>query len=157
MLEIERKFLIEAEADEWRAQAVRSFPIVQGYFQRGGDASVRVRITGNTANLNIKGPGGLGRAEYTYDIPVQDAEELMSSFCGTRIVAKTRYIVPAENGLVWEIDEYHGRHAGHFTAELELPAEDTPYNRPKWLGREVTGIPQYFNAALAESGKWPEE
>ena len=158
MLEIERKFLIAPEEDSWRHQVIKSYPIYQGYFERCGDASVRIRISGSKANINIKGPGGIGRAEYTYDIPLQDAEEMMEKFCGNRVVKKTRYLVPAaEEGLVWEIDEYHGPFAGHLTAELELPAEDTPYTRPAWLGREVNGIPEYFNAALAAAGKWPED
>ena len=159
MLEIERKFLISPQDDSWRREVIKSYPIFQGYFKNGGAeaASVRIRITGDKGNLNIKGPGGIGRAEYSYSIPLSDAQDMMERFCGDRVVKKTRYLVPAaEKGLTWEIDEYHGAFAGHYTAELEIPSEDTPFTKPAWLGREVTGQAQYLNAALANAQRWPD-
>ena len=159
MLEIERKFEVPAEQVGWRAQAVKSFPIVQGYFGGHGAASVRVRISGDDkANLNIKSNDvGISRLEYEYPVPVADAREMLRHFCGDRVVEKTRYIVPAtEEGLFWEIDEYHGPLEGHFTAELEIPDEDFQFSRPTWLGIERTGDPRFTNAALAAAQCWPQ-
>lgn len=161
MLEIERKFEVNASRSEWRGQVVRSFPIVQGYFAAAGEggASVRVRIRGDDkANLNIKSNDvGICRQEYEYPIPVEDAREMLRQFCGGRVIEKTRHIVPAaEAGLCWEIDEYHGAFAGHLTAELEIPSADFDFVRPEWLGGERTGDPRFTNAALAQSQCWPE-
>lgn len=159
MIEIERKFEVPSDRKEWRKQSIRSFRIVQGYFGGQGAASVRVRITGDAdANLNIKSSeGGLSRLEYEYPIPVEEAREMLRSFCAGRLVEKTRYIVPAaEAGLRWEIDEYHGPLAGHFTAEIELPEPDFPFERPGWLGVERTGDPRFNNAGLAHAQAWPE-
>ncbi|MBP5300659.1 MAG: CYTH domain-containing protein [Victivallales bacterium] len=138
---------------------MRSFPIVQGYFSGQGEASVRVRISGDSkANLNIKSNTvGIKRLEYEYPVPVEEARELLENFCGGRVVRKTRHVVPAGNGLVWEIDEYHGPFAGHFTAEIEVPGEETAFERPEWLGRERTGDPRFTNAALALAQRWPDE
>ena len=159
MLEIERKFEVPAEQDGWRMQVVKSFSIVQGYFENHGRASVRVRIVGDsTANLNIKDNSvGISRAEYEYPVPIEDAREMLRRFCNGRIVEKTRHLVPAaEAGLYWEIDEYHGPFEGHFTAELEIPTEDFSFQRPAWLGVERTGNPRFTNAALAVTQCWPQ-
>lgn len=159
MLEIERKFEVPAVQTVWREQVVRSFPIIQGYFSGQGDASVRVRISeDNKANLNIKSNSlGASRLEYEYQIPVEEAREMLRNFCARRIVEKTRHIVPAvESGLCWEIDEYHGPFEGHFTAELEIPSEDFAFQRPGWLGVERTGDSRFTNAALAIAQCWPE-
>jgi adenylate cyclase len=160
MLEIERKFEVSGNTDDWRRQVVKSFSIVQGYFENHGAASVRVRIGGDTtANLNIKDNSvGISRAEYEYPVPIEEAREMLSRFCDGRIVEKTRHLVPAdEAGLCWEIDEYHGPFEGHFTAELEIPTEDFIFQRPAWLGIERTGDPRFTNAALAATQCWPEE
>ncbi|MBO4620212.1 MAG: CYTH domain-containing protein [Victivallales bacterium] len=159
MLEIERKFEVPTEQDGWRMQVVKSFSIVQGYFENHGRASVRVRIVGDsTANLNIKDNSvGISRAEYEYPVPIEDAREMLRRFCNGRIVEKTRHLVPAaEAGLYWEIDEYHGPFEGHFTAELEIPTEDFSFQRPAWLGVERTGNPRFTNAALAVTQCWPQ-
>ena len=74
---------------------------------------------------------------------------MLREFCGSRIVEKIRYLVPAGDGLVWEIDEYCGLNSGLFTAEIELPSEDVVFRRPRWLGREVSGDPDYTNGALS--------
>ena len=157
MLEIERKFELVPGREEWRMATVRSFPIVQGYFSGQGEASVRVRISGDaSANLNIKSSTvGLRRLEYEYPIPVEEARELLENFCAGRVVEKTRHLVPAENGLTWEIDEYHGPFEGHFTAEIEVPDESTAFARPVWLGAERTGDARFANAALAIAQRWP--
>ena len=161
MLEIERKFEVGSDQATWRSQVVRSFPIVQGYFADAGQggASVRVRISGeDKANLNIKSnDAGICRLEYEYPIPVEDACEMLRDFCRGRVIEKTRHVVAAaETGLCWEIDEYHGAFAGHFTAEIEIPSADFDFVRPEWLGVERTGDPRFTNAALAQSQRWPE-
>lgn len=158
MLEIERKFEVSADHSEWRDQVVRSFPIVQGYFAGMGNASVRVRISGeNKANLNIKSNEvGISRLEYEYPIPVAEAREMLKQFCAGRVIEKTRHVVPAaEEELCWEIDEYHGPFEGHFTAELEIPTAEFAFQKPAWLGMERTGDPRFTNAALAISQCWP--
>ena len=159
MLEIERKFEISSSSEDWRKSVVRSFRIVQGYFSGQGEASVRVRISGEgKANLNIKSnEPGIRRLEYEFPIPVSEARELLGNFCRGRLVEKTRHLVPAGNGLTWEIDEYHGPFAGHFTAEIELPGENATFARPPWLGPERTGDPRFTNAALALAQTWPNE
>lgn len=156
MIEIERKFLVEDGA--WRSQVTRSVEIVQGYFQRAGNASVRIRVIGDSANLNIKGRVvGCARKEFEYPIPVAEAQEMLRLFCAGRVVAKTRHFVPAaEPGLQWEIDEYHGPFEGHFTAELEIPSEDFVFQRPEWLGEEKTADRRFGNGWLAAAQCWPE-
>jgi adenylate cyclase len=144
-IEIERKFLLDG--DGWRASTQRSLRMVQGYL--GGElCSVRVRIEGAEARLNIKSRTlGAVRAEYEYPLPVADAEDMLARFCPER-VEKTRHYVPF-GGRLWEIDEFAGRNAGLVVAELELAAVDEIFDRPSWLGREVTDDPRYYNTALA--------
>lgn len=157
--EIERKFLVKN--DDWRSQATANVHILQGYFKRGGAdyASVRIRIIGEKALLTIKGNVvGCSRREFEYEISVTDAEEMLKLFCLGRTVEKIRYFVPAaEEGLNWEIDEYLGPFAGHFTAELEIPSEDFEFQKPIWLGDEKTSDRRYTNASLAMSQHWPED
>lgn len=145
-LEIERKFLVAN--DDWRAQSARSVEMRQGYLAgEGGKASVRVRIEGERANLNIKAAVvGSTRAEYQYDIPLAEGRELIKLCVGT--LEKTRHYVE-QGDLTWEIDVFEGANAGLVVAEIELPAEDHPYGRPAWLGREVTMDRRYYNHALA--------
>ena len=148
--EIERKFLVRKET--WRAAADRGRHFIQGYFDGGSGApTMRVRIIcDREARLTIKGrPTGFRRSEFEYPIPVPEARAMLKEFCGTRVVEKIRYLVPAGENLVWEIDEYCGLNCGLFTAEIELPAEDTHFVKPRWLGREVTGDPDYTNGALS--------
>ena len=157
MIEIERKFEVSAASRGWRLEAVRSLAMKQGYFP-GEEVSVRVRIAGEAAWLTVKSLGnGVSRPEFDYVIPVADAEAMLAQFCGGRVIEKTRWYVPAaEPGLEWEVDEYHGPFAGHYTAELEIPDEGFVFRRPDWLGRELTLDPRYTNAALAVAQKWPE-
>lgn len=156
--EIERKFLVEDGA--WRNASTKQVHILQGYFKRGGAdyASVRVRIIDDKALLTIKGKIiGCSRREFEYPIPVEDALELLNLFCTGRTVEKNRYFIPAaEEGLVWEIDEYLGPLKGHFTAELEIPTENFEFNKPEWLGEEKTDDRRFSNASLAMSQHWPE-
>lgn len=144
--EIERKFLLAS--DSWRGQIGQSIRIAQGYLAT--DPTVRVRIKGETGFLTIKGKSldGISRSEFEYPIPVADALELLK-LC-PKVLDKTRHLVNF-GGFTWEIDEFHGENAGLIVAELELPAVDTPYSRPDWLGEEVTGDVRYYNSMLSQS------
>jgi adenylate cyclase len=146
--EIEHKFLVAGE--EWRAQAVRGTPMVQGYLAGSERASIRVRVAGDRAWLNIKSGGYVAsRSEFEYPIPVGEAREMLDSLCAGPLVEKTRYLVPY-GGLEWEVDEFHGRNEGLVVAELELDREGQPFERPPWLGVEVTHLPRYYNVRLVE-------
>lgn len=155
--EIEHKFLLVSEA--WRSEVVKSVRFKQGYFAgvSGVTPTVRIRIAGNEAFLTIKGkPVNLSRSEFEYEIPVADAEAMFKEFCGTRVIDKIRHYVPAGNGLMWEIDEYFGANAPLFTAELEVPDIDVVFDRPAWLGKEVSDDSRYSNGSLSRRpyGKW---
>ncbi len=146
-LEIERKFLVEAAV--WEGGDFSSVEIRQGYFCRGGDYSLRVRIQDARALLTIKGtPDGITRKEFEYEIPLADAEEMLKEFCSGRIIEKTRYYIPWK-GFTWEVDQYYGANKGLITAEIELPDEQTQFDRPDWLGREVSQEPRFSNESLA--------
>lgn len=143
--EIERKFLLAS--DDWRASIARSTPILQGYLLAEEGRSVRVRRAGERGWLTIKtGREGITRAEFEYEIPTEDAQELLA-LCEARL-EKIRHFVEIE-GHTFEIDEFHGENEGLIVAELELTAEDAPFPRPPWLGIEVSTDPRYFNGALA--------
>ena len=145
--EIERKFLVDN--DLWRKEVISSSRIIQGYLTAAG-TTVRIRLRDDQAFLTIKGKAsGITRSEYEYAIPVAEAKEMLATLALDPPIDKTRYIVPAENGLVWEIDEYYGSNAALFTAEIELPAEDAPFNIPRWLGREISDDSRYTNRALS--------
>jgi CYTH domain-containing protein len=146
--EIERKFLV-AE-DGWRKGA-RGVRYRQGYLSAGEGArcTVRVRIAAERAFLTIKGPAaGAARDEYEYQIPVADAEEMLSRLAAGGTVEKTRHRVP-HAGRVWEVDEFAGDNAPLVLAEVELERVDDPVELPPWVGREVTEDGRYTNAALA--------
>lgn len=159
-IEIERKFAVKD--DSWRAAADGGKRFIQGYFSGGPNApTMRIRVVdGSQAFLTIKGkPGGFARSEFEYEIPVNDATSMLFEFCGTRIVEKVRYLIPASNGLVWEVDEYFGQNQGLFTAEIELPSPDTAFEVPPWLGRELSGNRRYTNGFLSRNPwlGWSEE
>ena len=143
--EIERKFLLKS--DDWRAQVRQSQPMSQGYLASGGRLSVRVRIAGHEAWLNIKA-GGLvaSRPEYEYLVPLDEGRELIALAEGP-LIEKTRHFVE-HGGMTWEIDEFHGENAGLLVAELELESEDAAFLRPPWLGVEVTELRRYYNVCL---------
>jgi adenylate cyclase len=145
--EIERKFLLSSDA--WRALSSSYQPMSQGYLVGSERVSVRIRIAGDEAHLNIKS-GGLvaSRLEYEYEIPVDEARELLT-LCPGPLVEKTRHYVDF-GGFEWEIDEFGGTNIGLIVAELELDAEDQPFPRPAWLGAEVTHLRRYYNVSLVE-------
>ena len=147
-MEIERKFLVSDDA--WRAEAARATVMRQGYLaELGGRASVRVRVEGEAAKLNIKAAVlGAARAEYEYDIPLAEAEEMLANLCSSPVL-KTRHYVERD-GLTWEIDVFEGDNAGLVVAEVELDSEGQKFARPAWIGREVTAEKRYYNHALAQ-------
>jgi adenylate cyclase len=153
-VEIERKFLLRNDA--WRAHSQRSVRMVQAYL--GGErCSVRVRIEGDEAFLNLKSKDlGAKRLEFEYPVPVAEAEQMLEAFGGPQ-VAKTRHYVPC-GAHTFEIDVFSGDNAGLVVAEIELAAEDEAFERPDWLGAEVTDEPRYYNVALARNpfSTWPD-
>lgn len=148
-LEIERKFLVLD--DSYRQQAVKSIRMKQGYIASDAGRTVRVRITDECGFLTVKGPStdGISRLEWEREIPLADAEELFL-FCKDGIIDKRRHIVPADGGRKWEVDEFYGENAGLTVAEIELDSPDMPFDRPAWLGEEVTGDRRYYNSHLCE-------
>ena len=152
-IEIERKFLLDGDA--WRAEVVRSVPMAQGYLNEAEsvtrglqNTSVRVRLEGDDARLNIKSrEAGPRRQEFEYAIPVADARALLA-LCVGGLIEKTRHCIPV-GALTWEIDEFHGENAGLLVAEIELESLDTTVPAPAWRGVEVTDLPRYYNLMLA--------
>lgn len=146
-LEIERKFLVKD--DSWRPQAIAVKRISQIYLTASG-TTVRVRIQDDEAFLAIKGKAeNFSRLEFEYPIPMADAVAMFDSLALDCPVEKKRYIVPAGDDLFWEIDEYEKANAPLFTAEIELPSEDTAFVRPSWLGEEISADSRYTNRALS--------
>ena len=145
-IEIERKFLVEGDA--WRVGASPS-RIVQGFLSRDPERIVRVRLRDGEAFLTVKGKGsGLARVEVEVAIPAEEARQLLP-LCLPPLIEKTRHLVTWA-GHLWEIDEFFGDNAGLVVAEVELAAEDEIFERPPWLGREVSEDFRYSNAALSE-------
>jgi adenylate cyclase len=144
--EIERKFLLQN--DDWRVLASHRAPYRQGYLSDAKSVSVRVRIAGNQGFLNIKSVTlQVTRAEYEYVIPLEDAAELLDRFCARPLIKKTRYLVPYGDH-VWEVDVFEGENAGLVVAEIELTHADEPFQKPPWIGAEVTADPRYYNVSL---------
>jgi adenylate cyclase len=147
-IEIERKFLVRN--DQWRAQVSRSIPMRHGYLtELGSRASVRVRVEGEVGKLNVKAAVvGMARAEYEYEIPAAEAEEILGTLC-SGLILKTRHYVELD-GLTWEIDVFEGGNAGLVVAEVELDSVGQQFALPPWAGAEVTGEQRYYNHALAK-------
>jgi len=153
-IEIERKFLLSS--DKWRDEVIRSSRIRQGYMGKIDKASVRIRVQGDKANINIKSATlDIRRMEYEYEIPLSEAEEMLDQLCNQPQIDKTRFIV--EQGKhTWEIDEFYGDNQGLLVAEVELGSEDEEIFKPDWLGEEVTADPRYYNVSLIKHpfNKW---
>lgn len=154
--EIERKFLVKSNA--FIAQATTSYEIMQGYLCKDPEKTIRVRIRDARAFLTIKSSllrEGIAKFEWEKEIDLADAKELMK-ICLPGAISKTRYIIKAkgegskakEDDLKWEVDVFHGRLEGRVLAEIELSDEHEAFERPDWLGEEVTGQPQYYNANM---------
>ncbi len=146
-IEIERKFLVRN--DDWRAQADAGEICRQGYLSHDPHRSVRVRIAGERAELNIKSAiTPIRRLEYEYSIPLADAREMLDLLCDDERVDKVRYHV-RHGQHVWEVDVFEGANAGLVLAEIELGDENESFEKPPWLGEEVSNDPRYFNMNLA--------
>ncbi len=143
--EIERKFLVVS--DDFKQQAEGIY-YRQGYLCSSRERVVRVRVAGEKAFLTIKGANqGITRSEYEYEIPVEEAKEMLDNLCLKPDIEKIRYRVAYE-GFVWEVDEFMGLNAGLVVAEIELPDEETLFGKPSWVGEEVSHDPRYYNANL---------
>ncbi len=149
-IEIERKFMMKN--DEWKAHVTETHVIKQGYLQSGFDtsqkSSVRIRISNKTANINVKSAElSAVRQEFEYEIPLHDAEEMLRTLCNGVVIEKTRFYVPYESHL-WEIDVFNGDNEGLQMAEVELASLDEHFERPDWLGPEVSHDERYYNNYL---------
>ncbi|HJF91291.1 MAG TPA: CYTH domain-containing protein [Mediterranea massiliensis] len=144
--EIERKFLVRGE---YKSQAYASSRIVQGYICSARGRTVRVRIRDTKGYLTIKGASdaaGMSRYEWEREIPLAEAEELMK-LCEPGVIDKTRYLVRSGRH-VFEVDEFYGDNQGLVVAEVELASETEPFEKPAFIGREVTGDVRYYNSQL---------
>ena len=147
-IEIERKFLVTDE--RWRAAARPGVRYRQGYLTEAGPGSVRVRVGGERAHLNIKSATlHMRRLEYEYEIPLRDANEMLDSLCLKPLIEKTRYLVE-NDGHTWEVDVFEGDNEGLVVAEIELQSADELFSRPAWVGEEVTEDPRYYNVCLVQ-------
>jgi len=146
--EIERKFLVTGD---FKSRAYSHTRIQQGYIASGNGRTVRVRIRDDKGFLTIKGPSdakGLSRYEFEQEISLDDARDLML-ICLPGLIDKTRYLVKSPDGRhTWEIDEFYGDNEGLVMAEVELQSEDEPFEKPDFIGREVTGDRRFYNGHL---------
>ena len=150
MLEIERKFLVTSEA--FKTEAFTQNLISQGYLSSNPKRTVRVRIKGNKGFLTIKGvsnESGLSRFEWEKEIAVDEAQELLL-LCEKGVIDKTRFEVKFENHI-FEVDEFYGENEGLIVAEIELYSETETFEKPNWLGNEVTNDKRYYNSYLSQN------
>ena len=148
--EIEKKFLVKGNL---KPLVVKETRITQGYLSSVPERTVRVRIKGDKGFMTIKGIGnesGASRYEWEREISVEDTNALLG-ICEPGVIDKTRFIVKADNDLVFEVDEFYGENEGLTVAEIELPSEDTEFSKPEWLGEEVTGDVKYYNSMLMKN------
>ncbi len=148
MKEIERKFLIE---DASLLENLTGKAIAQGYLSIDPERAVRVRISDDKGFLTVKGKSnqsGTTRFEWEKEIDLSEAEELLK-LCLPTVISKTRFTI-SQNDFVWEIDVFHADNAGLILAEIELESEDQKFDRPDWIGNEVTGDKRYYNAYLSQ-------
>ncbi|MBN2616517.1 MAG: CYTH domain-containing protein [Bacteroidales bacterium] len=149
-VETERKFLVQGD---FKKEVRQSIPIIQGYLSSAPQRTVRIRIWNDRAYITIKGKSndsGTQRFEWEKEIPVREAQDLLL-LCEPGQIQKTRYIIPAEKNLYFEVDEFQGNNQGLILAEIELPEENFPFTKPSWLGKEVTGDIRYYNAYLSQN------
>jgi len=152
--EIERKFLIKGDFKPFVTQSIR---IIQGYLSSIPERTVRVRIKGDKGFITIKGKGdesGTSRFEWEKEIPVPEVEDLLK-ICEPGIINKTRFLIPAGKHT-YEVDEFYGENEGLIIAEIELKSADEKFEKPEWLGEEVTGDAKYYNSMLMKNPykKW---
>jgi adenylate cyclase len=146
--EIERKFLVKGEG--WREAATRRTRMRQGYLSDGMSRSIRIRLEGDRAAINIKSSrDGIQRLEFEYPVPVEDAVAMLDHVALKPLIEKTRYEVPVGEHL-WEVDVFEGDNSGLIVAEVELGAVDEVFERPEWAGEEVSHDHRYYNVSLRE-------
>jgi adenylate cyclase len=155
MIEIERKFLVLNE--DFITLAVAKNRIVQGYLNSNPERTVRIRIKGNKGYLTIKGIGnetGATRLEWETEIAIEEAEKLLV-LCEKGIIDKIRYEIPSGKHT-YEVDVFESNNKGLIIAEIELDSENENFEKPNWLGKEVTGDNRYYNAYLSNTpfNKW---
>lgn len=145
--EIERKYLVCD--DGWRSAACAGVRYRQGYLAKTRFSTVRVRAGGGFASLTIKGARqGISREEFTYPIPLDEAEFMLRNLCGKRVLEKVRHLVE-HDGMTWCVDVYKGSAQGLMVAEIELDRHDQPFSVPWWAGSEITHDPHYRNSVIA--------
>ena len=147
--EIERKFLVKD--DSFKREAYDAVRITQGFLSSVPERTVRIRVKGDKGFITIKGIGnesGVSRYEWEKEMPLEDAQELLL-LCEPGMIDKTRYLIRAGE-YTFEVDEFHGDNEGLVVAEIELPDEEASFERPDWLGEEVTGDVRYYNVMLVK-------
>ncbi len=148
MKEIERKFLVSS--DDFKKEAFRKIPIMQAYLNTAPERTVRIRTSGETAYITVKGKGndsGASRFEWEMEIPLQEAKALLK-LCEPGKIVKERYLIKS-GSHTFEVDVFHESLEGLVIAEIELEDENDEFDRPSWLGKEVTGDKEYYNSSLA--------
>ena len=138
---------------EFKAFVTKETRITQGYLSSVPERTVRVRIKGDKGFITIKGIGnetGASRYEWEKEIPVSEVNEFLK-LCEPGVIDKTRFIVPEEGGLKFEVDEFYGENEGLTVAEIELPTEAHAFTKPEWLGEEVTGDARFYNSMLMKN------
>ena len=152
--EIERQYLVAGDA--WRDESDDGTDIVQGYLAADPERAVRVRVRDDRASLNVKGAtDGPTRAEFEYEIPLDDARTILAKVALQPLIEKRRHLVHRD-GYTWEIDVFDGANAGLVLAEVEVADEDEVPPLPAWIGEDVTGDARYYNASLVRRpfGEW---
>ena len=144
-VEVERKFLVIG--DDWKSLGAAT-SIRQGYLSSHRDRVVRVRVEGDVGTLTIKGKNqGISRGEWEYEIPLEEANALLNNLCERPLIEKTRTRI-THAGMVWEVDAFFGDNQGLVVAEIELQSESQAFDKPAWIGAEVSDDPRYYNANL---------
>lgn len=147
--EIERKFLVKGD---FKPEVFKETRIIQGYLSSIPERTVRIRVKGDKGFLTVKGIGdasGMSRYEWEKEIPVNEAEELLN-ICEPGVIDKTRYLVKSGDHL-FEVDEFYGDNEGLIVAEVELSSKEESFDKPGWLGEEVTGDKRYYNSMLMKN------
>lgn len=150
MIEIERKFLVKNET--YKSESIKKQLITQGYLSSDPKRTVRIRICEQNAYITIKGQtseSGTSRYEWEKEINIEDAKQLML-LCREGVVTKIRHLIPFKNHT-FEVDEFLKDNSGLVIAEIELSNENEDFERPRWLGKEVTGIKKYYNSQLSQN------
>lgn len=146
-IEIEHKFLLAN--DNWRNEVTHSSYYKQGYLSQDKNSTVRIRVSDQEAWLVIKGATiGISRPEYTYDIPLHEAHQMLDKLCEKPLIEKVRHFI-TRSEHIWEIDEFKGENEGLVVAEIELSSESEAFEKPEWIGADVSYDARYYNSNLS--------